>query len=229
MGHKIFVSYKYADNNVKQLTSNLWEETTVRDYVDMLEEYIRDYSDHIYKGESDGEDLSQLDENAIWEKLKNRIFDSTLTVVFVSRNMKTSQRERDQWIPWEISYSLKETRRKNSAGNMVESHSNAILAIVLPDRSGSYNYFLEDKSCCTSKCRLHNTPFLFEILRNNMFNIKKPDKNVCASGSVIYHGDCSYIVVAKWDEFANNPDEYIDRAYKNQMSIEKYDVIKELS
>ena len=38
MGKKIFVSYKYADDNVQALDNKRWwETTTVRDYVDILE------------------------------------------------------------------------------------------------------------------------------------------------------------------------------------------------
>ena len=41
MGHKIFVSYKYADNNVRQLGRSFYEETTARTYVDALEKAIK--------------------------------------------------------------------------------------------------------------------------------------------------------------------------------------------
>ncbi|MCH4183781.1 MAG: TIR domain-containing protein, partial [Prevotella sp.] len=101
MGHKIFVSYKYADNDVNHITGNDWETNTVRNYVDKLEEYLQDSSEHIYKGESDGEDLSKLSEDAIWDKLKDRIYDSSLTIVMISKNMKeTWKSDKDQWIPW---------------------------------------------------------------------------------------------------------------------------------
>lgn len=110
MGKKIFVSYKFADNQVENLS--IYENSTVRDYVTKFEE-ILDPSDNIYKGESDGEDLSNLSEATIWEKLKDRIYDSSVTIVFISPGMKESWKtERNQWIPWEISYSLKEVSRK---------------------------------------------------------------------------------------------------------------------
>lgn len=114
MGKKIFVSYKYADDNVQHLESNLWfHKTTVRDYVDELEKYI-DGTDHIYKGESDDEDLSGYSEDTIWEKLKDRIYDSSITIVMISPGMKEiGKSDSSQWIPWEVSFSLKETTRND--------------------------------------------------------------------------------------------------------------------
>ena len=100
MGKKIFVSYKYADNQVENLKSG--QNSTVRDYIDKFEELV-DLSDDIYKGESDGEDLSKLSDDTIWEKLKDRIYDSSVTIVFISPGMRDSwKKDRDQWIPWEV-------------------------------------------------------------------------------------------------------------------------------
>ena len=228
MGHKIFVSYKYADDNVKNL--KLFENSTVRDYVDELENKI-DNSNHIFKGESDGEDLSNLSEDAIWEKLKDRIYDSTLTIVFISPNMKEDGiPDREQWIPWEISYSLRETKRKNETGQEITSKTNALMAVVLPDSNNSYNYYLEDHTCCFSFCRTHYTGKLFKIIRENKFNIKESTQVDCQNNSSkkIYSGECSYIKAVKWDDFINNIDKYIDEAYERQDNIDNYNICKEV-
>ena len=110
MGHKIFVSYKYNDTNVENL-SYLLGTTAVHDYVDYIQNRILN-GDDIYKGEKSDEDISNWSDNAIWEHLKNKIYDSTLTIVLISPNMKEPRRwQTSQWIPWEISYSVKEMPR----------------------------------------------------------------------------------------------------------------------
>ena len=106
MGKKIFVSYKYADSDVRKITNDYFHTDTVRDYVNKLEEKIG--KSDIYKGESDDNDLSQLTDDSIWNQLKQKIYDSSITIVLISPNMKTLWKsEKDQWIPQEISYSLK--------------------------------------------------------------------------------------------------------------------------
>lgn len=229
MGHKIFVSYKYADDSVGNL--NIFENSTARDYVDKLEELI-DSSNHIFKGESDGEDLSNLSDEKIWEKLKDRIYDSTLTIVFISPKMKEENKpDREQWIPWEISYSLKETKRKNESGQEITSKTNAMMAVVLPDSNNSYNYYLEEKTCCvTYQCITHHTEKLFKILKKNKFNLNDASKRDCTTDSKkkIWLGDCSYIKAVKWNDFINNIDIYIDGAYERLEHIDDYSIYKEI-
>lgn len=133
MGHKIFVSYKYADNNVQPLS--WYGLTCVHDYVGVIENSI--LKKDVYKGEKQNEDLSLKSDYYIEEHLKNKIYDSSVTIVLISPNMKIPyMKQKSQWIPWEISYSLRLTTRNDRT-----SQRNALLAVVLPDRNGSYDYY----------------------------------------------------------------------------------------
>lgn len=229
MGHKIFVSYKYADDDVYNL--NLFENSTARNYVDEFEKLI-DNSNHIFKGESDGEDLSNLSDEEIWEKLKDRIYDSTLTIVFISPKMKEEGKsDRKQWIPWEISYSLKAIKRKNKEGQEITSKTNAMLAVVLPDSNNSYNYYLEEKNCCIGHtCITHHKGKLFEIMQKNKFNLKDANKRNCTNNNTekIWIGECSYIKAVKWNDFIQDINRYIDESYDRQDNIDNYNIYKEL-
>lgn len=229
MGRKIFVSYKYADNDVYNiLGSGLWGSCTARNYVDEIENTLGD-SDNIYKGESDGEDLSQLVDDTIWAKLKDRIYDSSITIVLLSKGMKESYKaEKYQWIPQEISYSLRETPRKNKNGDSITSHTNALLAVVLPDRNGDYSFFTGNKTCCTNGCNYFNkdSSLIFDIMRGNLFNQKSPNCNTCDNYSTIYHGDFSYMLCVKWDDFTKDMDTYIEKALEIQGKRDEYDIQK---
>ncbi|MPM60824.1 hypothetical protein SDC9_107678 [bioreactor metagenome] len=141
MGNKIFISYKYWDSNVYPVYGITQDVAKVRDYVTWLENKFTQRTEHIYKGERDNEDLSDKSEDYIWSKLKDRIYDSSITIVLISPNMKEKYKwEKSQWIPWEISYSIKETKRNNCV-----SRSNAILAVILPDKYNSYGYYSQEQ------------------------------------------------------------------------------------
>ncbi|MBR4331569.1 MAG: TIR domain-containing protein [Clostridia bacterium] len=80
------------------------------------------------------------------------IHDSTVTVVLISPNMKEAGKwQRSQWIPWEISYSIRRTTRGGRT-----SQRNSIIAVILPDKNGSCTYF--------------TTSSAFPILRDNINN-----------------------------------------------------------
>lgn len=230
MPRKIFVSYKYGDNQV--LSMNKTEafflngklffkdrQTRVRDYVDDLQKIIG--KDNINLGEKDGESLEDFSDSAIETTLKNKIFNSSTTIVMISKGMKEITRpENEQWIPWEVSYSLKEIKRSDRTSRM-----NALLGIVLPDESGTYDWYYRHNPLCNSTT--HKTAQLFSILKNNMFNIKDPTTREC-NGTTINEGECSFIKTETWDAFKKNHKFYIDKAIEIRDKNELYNIRKKI-
>ena len=218
MGRNVFVSYKYADSNVAPLPNNRYF-TTARDYVNELQGLLAD-NGHKFYGEKDDEDLSHLSDDAIYEKLKNRMFPTSCTIVLISPNMKELYTaERNQWIPWEIYYSLRETTRSDYT-----SRRNAVLGVVLPDRNGSYDYALEIRRCCSSGCVTHHRNWMFKVLKENMFNKKSCTQDSCSLGDTIWYGEHSYIPMVKWGDFKLDINKYIERVETIKDNASEYEL-----
>ncbi len=228
MARNVFVSYKYGDIKVPDLNKteigvNVFGQlayvsrpTRVRDYVDELQEILND-EDNINLGEKDGESLAEFKESTIRTALKKKIFRSSVTIVMISKGMVDPFKiEIDQWIPWEISYSLRQITRDNGS-----SRANAILGIVLPDENNSYDWYLTYDADCN--CTNHNTSILFKIIRDNMFNQKYPTRTIC-KGQQVYSGDYSYIPNIRWDNFKTNPNYFLDKSIEIRDKIKEYDV-----
>lgn len=221
MGRKIFISYKYNDRHVQGLPGI--DDTKVRDYVDHFQSLIDD-SDEINKGEKDGEDLSDFQDSTIASSLRDKIYDSSITVVMISKRMNDGFPVEDQWIPWEVSYSLKEHSRNGRT-----SRTNAVLAVVLPDESESYSYYLTDDGCTECHCRMLNIDFLFFILKENMFNVKLKDYSDCSKhshGSKPLKGYSSFIYSVKWHHFKEDIVKYLDIAEDINEKIDDYVIEK---
>lgn len=200
MGNKIFISYKYSDNNVQQLS---YHSTTARDYVDIIQRKLDRDGNHINKGEKDNESLADFADETIRSKLADKIFDSSVTIVLISPNMKDYWKsEKEQWIPWEIAYSLKnKTRTYNS------SKRNAILLVILPDRNGHYDY-------------ANRAGFYFDIIQKNLNNLRfnYPATKLKPSCSE------SYLLQCNWDSFISNVDGWINAAIEIKENGDKYNI-----
>ena len=218
MGKNIFITYKYGDRSVSPINSK--PATTVRDYVDELQGLLKE-GNHINKGELDGQDLSHFKDSTIESKLRDKIFASSITIIMISKNMREVYTSEDnQWIPWEISYSLKEHSRGDRA-----SSSNALIAVVLPDESGNDSYYWHYSQACNSI--MYNINGLFKIIRENMFNLKKPSTSDC-NGNVIHNGAYSYVYSVRWGDFVLDIDKHLDIALERSDKIEDYDINKSL-
>lgn len=205
MGNKVFISYKYYDNSVKQLQpNNLFHITTARDYVNIIQDKFEFDGIHINKGEKDNESLFDFKEETIRSKLADKIFDSSVTIVLLSPNMKdNSKPEKDQWIPWEIAYSLKSKKRLDN-----RSKRNAVLLVALPNRCGNYNY-------------VNSCGFYFDIIQKNLSNLHTPYiahklENSCSK---------SYMLWCNWDQFIFNPNGWIDAAIEIKNNGINYNIV----
>lgn len=125
--------------------------------------------------------------------------------------------DKSQWIPWEISYSIRETVRNDR-----KSHRNGILAVVLPDRNGSYDYAITNNNCCTPSCITYHKDWMFTIIKENMFNRKNPMTNECDKNTTIWYGEFSYIPMVRWEYFKNNVTSCIDRVEKIKDDADNY-------
>lgn len=217
MARKIFVSYKHEDADVQPFGFKF--SPTARDYVDALIEKFE--GDELYKGERN-EDLSEFKDDKIKSHLRDKIFDSSITIVLISPNMDDGKPQHEQFIPWEISYSLQEPSRDGKT-----SKSNGILAVVLPDRNGSYEYYITRHGCPGSNAITLHTGRLFQILRGNMFNKKNPTATPCNVCGELFHSDRpSYIASVKWWDFMGDTERYLKMTDDIRGAIRSYNIAK---
>ncbi len=223
MGNKIFVSYKYSDLQVAPLSN--YAITMARHYVDELQDSLSE-ADHINKGEKDSESLANFTDEHIDSTLRKKIYDSSLTVVLLSRGMKENDKaEKDQWIPWEISYSLRAQTRDGR-----QSQPNGVLAVVLPDQDGSYGWYFKEKHCPHCNSTMLRTGQLFSILKDNMFNAKDKERGTCDNhkGGTSYKGDHSYIRSVKWADFMDNISYQLNKTIELRDRINEFDITKQI-
>lgn len=222
---KIFVSYKYGDSLVEALDDEYKNSDgviTARSYVSLFQDTIKD-SDHINKGETDDASLEGFTSETIQTKLGRKIFDSSVTVVLISKGMKDAVSESEQWIPWEVRYSLRDKSRKLKDGSKIYSKPNGMIAVAIPDENGDYDYAVESRSCGVTQW---NTGAYFYIIRKNMFNRSSPNKTSCSDCGGYHHtgGDHSYIKPVKWNDFINNYEYYIEKAIELRDQIEDFEI-----
>lgn len=228
MARKIFVSYKYKDEKVNDLQQSYLEvingelvvnrrKTRVRDYVNALQNKIG--RDHINLGERDSESLDDFSNEEIETTLKSRIRQCSVTIVIISKGMNVlNETQKEQWIPWEISYSL---RTVPTGGNTKQM--NAVIGVVLPDESGTYDWYYTYNSSCNSIT--HHTNLLFKILSRNMFNLWEKETRECNGSKIHITDEPSFIKTVKWSDFMlnDNYDSFLDKAIEIKDNKGLYD------
>lgn len=201
MSHKTFISYKYSE--ARRLRD---------DIIDALGEDAT-----YYKGEtSDSPNLTDTTTENIKRYLKNMIYETSVTIIIISPNMK-----RSKWIDWEIEYSLKSIARSDRT-----SHPNGIVGVIMK-YNGGYDWFKHagrNTDGCLSTS--YSTEYVYDIINNNRFNQnpKVYSCNVCKTVDALTG---SYIAFVEEGDFLNNPSKYIDNAFdKSENDAAGYDLVK---
>ncbi|PEE68083.1 MULTISPECIES: TIR domain-containing protein [Bacillus cereus group] len=200
MAHKTFISYKYS------------EACTLRD--DIIDSLGKDAT--YYKGEtSDSPDLTDTTTDNIKCKLRDMIYDTSVTIVIISPSMTQSQ-----WIDWELEYSLKEITRADRT-----SRSNGIVGVIMK-HNGGYGW-IESKQQEKDGCSVVylDGSKLYGIIKNNRHNLKNPEYccDECQSWDKL---SGSYISLIREEVFLKKPNFYIENAYEKSKNISKFNMIK---
>ena len=205
MAHKTFISYKYSE--ARQLRDRI------------IESLGSDAT--YYKGEtSDSPDLTDRKTETIKKNLRDMIFDTSITIVIISKEMRFSE-----WIDWEIEYSLKATSRDGRT-----SHTNGIVGVIMNypyytnDPCGWFRY---DPGCTRCNNYEYHESYLFDIIKNNRRN-QVPPVDYCRCCHRFKEAYGSYISFVDEDTFLLNPDKYIEIAFeKSQNDAYGYDLCKD--
>lgn len=191
MAHKTFISYKYS------------EARGLRD--DIIAALGKDAI--YYKGENvDSKDMTDLKRDTIKKNLADMMYDTSVTIVILSPNMRKSE-----WIGWEVSYCLKKYRRKDRT-----SQRNGVVAVIQKvnggyswlkyNENGGVNYYFDK---------------IQDIISANHYN-SNPPKKINGSYDAL---NGSYIAFIDEDNFLANPQKYIDNAYdKSENDGKGYDI-----
>ena len=201
MAHKIFISYKYSE--ARNLRNSI---------IDALGD------DAIYyQGEtSSSPDLSDTSTENIKKNLTDMMYDTSVTIVIISPNMKNSN-----WIDWEIEYSLKNITRKGRT-----SHTNGVVGVIMKF-NGGYSWLKTTSTNgdgCTSSS--YDESKVYSIINNNRFN-QNPKKYSCDTCKTVNALTGSYIAYVEEETFLSDPQKYIDNAYdKSENDAAGYDLTK---
>lgn len=202
MAHKTFISYKWS------------EAQSLRD---RIIEALGDDATY-YKGEtSDSPDLTDTSTENIKKNLKDMMYDTSVTIVIISPNMKKSK-----WIDWEIEYCVKNITRKNRT-----SHTNGIVGVIMKV-DDNYSWFKSTGTNCHGTSTVsYEMNKVYSIISGNHFN-SNPKQWHCNECKTYDWLNGSYIAFVEEDDFLSDPNRYIDNAYdKSENDASGYDLIKQ--
>ncbi len=188
MSHKCYISFKTEDEDYKSEIQKMKEEGKL-DYID----------------KSLNEPIDSDDPDYIMRKIrKDYLSDSTVTIFLIgTHSNETLGLDEQQYIKRELQASL---------FNGDNNSRNGILGVVLPEM---YDAIYKGSYICSTCGKNHTW-------------VSINDNTVIKEFSVNYyiepHTGCSwtedqrYCVLVKWDDFVNDPETYINKAYNKRSS-----------
>jgi hypothetical protein len=154
------------------------------------------------------------DEEYIMRKIReDYLRNSTVTIQLIGQySAEKSFRENQNYIKRELQASL-----RKFDGNA----RNGILGIVLPEM---YDSIYKGKYTCTTCGEQHNFVNINDNTTISEFNYNYylPLDN----GKHIWSADDRYCLLVKWDDFIENPNDYIDQAYLKRFDDRLSDKVK---
>ena len=201
MARKTFISYKYSD---------------AQDLRDEILDVLGDDGTY-YQGETaDSPDLTDTSTENIKQNLTDMMYDTSVTIVIVSPNLKASK-----WIDWEIEYSLKEISRKGRT-----SKTNGVVGVI-QKTNGGYDWLVtkskKDDGCTV---RTIENSKLYKIINENRYN-RNDHAYACDECKTYSQLDGSYISLIDEADFLSNPDKYIENAFEKSEMAGEFDLTKQ--
>lgn len=199
MAHKTFISYKYSE---------------ARDLRDKIIDALGEDSSY-YKGEtSESPNMDDLNTETIKKNLCDMMYDTSVTIVIISPNMKDSK-----WIDWEINYCLRKQTRKGRT-----SQRNGIVGVIMKF-NGSYDWIKstvkKSDGCSVS---YYDNSLMYDIINKNRSN-QNPKRYNCDTCRCIDRLSGSYISLIEEDEFLSNPTKFINNAFdKSENDASGYEI-----
>ncbi|MED4128503.1 TIR domain-containing protein [Shouchella miscanthi] len=196
MARNTFISYKYSE---------------AKDLRDNIVKSLGDDAKY-YKGEtSESPNLSDRTTEYIRNKLKNMIYSTSVTIVIISPNLRSSE-----WIDWEIEYSLKQIKRGDRS-----SSTNGVLGVVMK-YNGDYSWLRPTVINHDGHSSIHtNNEYLFDIIKENRIN-QEPPEYICEKCEMVNSLTGSYISLVNEEDFLSDPNKYIDNAYDKSKRTSNY-------
>lgn len=191
MAHKVFISFKTEDKEYKQII----QDNLYQNYVD----------------KSLNEPINSNDEDYIMRKIReDYLKDSTVTIALIGQYSAESLH------PWVEDQSYIKRELQASLYNGTSNTKNGILAIILPDmyetiHPAPYTKKSEYDGKNVTITNMDDNTVIKEISAN--YYLDSPLHN-----SDIHYWKYSeeYVVLVEWDDFKNEPEKYIDKAFEKR-------------